>query len=197
VTPFRTLTARAAVLDRADVDTDQIVPKQFLKRIERSGWADTLFYDWRQEPGFELNRPAFQGAKILLAGRNFGCGSSREHAPWALQDYGFDVIIAPSFGDIFATNCVKIGIVPIVLPAEDVKQLMELVDEENGLEMTVDLEQQLITAPGGEALHFAFDPFQRERLLNGWDDIGLTLRHAGEIEEFERRRPAPISTVAL
>jgi 3-isopropylmalate/(R)-2-methylmalate dehydratase small subunit len=194
---FATTTGRAAVLDRVDVDTDQIVPKQFLKRIERTGWADTLFYDWRRDPDFELNQQAFQGARILLAGRNFGCGSSREHAPWALQDYGFDVIIAPSFGDIFATNCVKIGIVPIVLPAEEVKQLMELVDREHGSEITVDLEQQTITAPGGELLHFPFDPFQRQRLLNGWDDVGLTLRHEDEIDAFERRNAAPIDTLAI
>ena len=194
---FATTTSRVAVLDRPDVDTDQIVPKQFLKRIERTGWADALFYDWRREPGFELNNPAFEGARILLAGRNFGCGSSREHAPWALQDYGIDVIIAPSFGDIFATNCVKIGIVPIVLPAEEVKQLIQLVDRENGSEMTVDLEQQTITAPGGEAMHFPFDPFQRRRLLNGWDDIGLTLRHEADITAFEQQRVTPIDTLAL
>ena len=137
------------MLDRADVDTDQIVPKQFLKRIERTGWADTLFYDWRKDPDFELNKPAFAGAKILLAGRNFGCGSSREHAPWALQESGFDVIVAPSFADIFVSNCVKIGILPITLPAEQVRTLMDLVDREHGSEMTVDLEQQTITAPGG------------------------------------------------
>jgi len=194
---FATATGRVAVLDRPDVDTDQIIPKQFLKRIERTGWADTLFYDWRQDATFELNNPAFAGARILLAGRNFGCGSSREHAPWALQDYGFDVIIAPSFGDIFATNCVKIGILPIVLPADEVKQLMSLVDGEHGSEMTVDLEQQMITAPGGEAMHFSFDPFQRQRLLNGWDDIGLTLRHEDQIGAFEQRANAPIDTLAL
>ncbi len=194
---FRRLTARVAVLDRPDVDTDQIVPKQFLKRIERTGWADALFFDWRKDPEFELNNPAFAGAKILLAGRNFGCGSSREHAPWALQDHGFDVIVAPSFADIFVSNCVKIGIVPIVLPAEQVKQLMELVDREQGSEMTVDLEQQLIVAPGGEAIPFPFDPFTRQRLLNGWDDIGLTLRHEDAIAAYEASHPAPVDTLAL
>jgi 3-isopropylmalate/(R)-2-methylmalate dehydratase small subunit len=197
VKAFRRLTARVAVLDRPDVDTDQIVPKQFLKRIERTGWADALFFDWRKDPEFELNNPAFAGAKILLAGRNFGCGSSREHAPWALQDHGFDVIVAPSFADIFVSNCVKIGIVPIVLPAEQVKQLMELVDHEQGSEMTVDLEQQLIVAPGGEAIPFPFDPFTRERLLNGWDDIGLTLRHEDAIAAYEASHPAPVDTLAL
>jgi 3-isopropylmalate/(R)-2-methylmalate dehydratase small subunit len=197
VKAFRSTTARVAVLARADVDTDQIVPKEFLKRIERTGWADALFFDWRKDPDFELNKPAFAGARILLAGRNFGCGSSREHAPWALQDAGYDAIIAPSFADIFVSNCVKIGIAPIVLPAEQVKQLMELVDEEHGSEMTVDLEQQTIVAPGGEVVHFPFDPFQRQRLLNGWDDIGLTLRHADAIAAFEAGNEAPIHTHSL
>jgi 3-isopropylmalate/(R)-2-methylmalate dehydratase small subunit len=194
---FTHTTGRVAVLDRADVDTDQIVPKQFLKRIERTGWADTLFFDWRKDPAFELNNPAFTGARILLAGRNFGCGSSREHAPWALQEFGFDVIVAPSFGDIFVSNCVQIGIVPISLPAEQVHSLMELIDREHGSEMTVDLEQQTITAPGGEVLHFPFDPFQRHRLLNGLDDIGLTLEHEPEIGAFERSRKPAVDTLAL
>ncbi|MFN8185551.1 MAG: 3-isopropylmalate dehydratase small subunit [Gaiellales bacterium] len=194
---FAAATARVAVIDRPDVDTDQIVPKQFLKRIERTGWADALFFDWRQDPEFELNNPAYAGAKILLAGPNFGCGSSREHAPWALQDYGFDVIIAPSFADIFVSNCVKIGIVPIVLPAERVKELMELVDREHGSELTVDLEQQLIVAPGGEAISFPFDPFTRRRLLNGWDDIGLTLRHEGSITAYEAAHRPAVHTLTL
>ena len=195
--PFVRTTGRVAVLDRADVDTDQIVPKQFLKRIERTGWADVLFHDWRQDPAFELNRPAFAGARILLAGRNFGCGSSREHAPWALQEYGFEVVIAPSFADIFVSNCVKIGLVPIVLPAEQVKALMERVDPERGDEMTVDLEEQMIVAPGGEAMWFPFDAFQRRRLLNGLDDIGLSLEHEAEITSYESEHPAPVSTLAL
>jgi 3-isopropylmalate/(R)-2-methylmalate dehydratase small subunit len=194
---FTSTTGRVAVLDRADVDTDQIVPKQFLKRIERTGWADTLFYDWRQDPEFELNTPAFAGARVLVAGRNFGCGSSREHAPWALQEFGFDVIVAPSFADIFVSNCVKIGIVPISLPAEQVRELMDLVDREHGSEMTVDLEQQTITVPGGEVLHFPFDPFQRHRLLNGLDDVGLTLAHEPEITAFEGSHEPPVDTLAL
>jgi 3-isopropylmalate/(R)-2-methylmalate dehydratase small subunit len=195
--PFVRTTGRVAVLDRPDVDTDQIVPKQFLKRIERTGWADTLFFQWRQDPAFELNNPAFVGAKILLAGRNFGCGSSREHAPWALQEYGFEVIVAPSFADIFVSNCVKIGLVPIVLPPEEVRQLMDLVDRDQGSEMTVDLEEQTITAPGGEVLAFPFDPFQRHRLLNGLDDIGLTLGREADIAAFEAAHAARVDTLAL
>ncbi len=195
--PFVRTTGRVAMLDRPDVDTDQIVPKQFLKRIERTGWADALFFDWRRDPEFELNNPAFAGARILLAGRNFGCGSSREHAPWALQDYGFEVIVAPSFADIFVSNCVQIGLVPIVLPPERVRELMALVDREHGSEMTVDLEQQTITAPGGEVLHFPFDASQRYRLLNGLDDIGVTLAREAQIAAYESARPAPIDTLAV
>lgn len=199
--PFRSTTGKAAVLDRADVDTDQIMPKQFLKRIERTGFGEFLFYDWRYDadgrprPDFELNDPACAGARILLAGRNFGSGSSREHAPWGLQDYGFEVVIAPSFGDIFASNCVKIGLVPIVLPHDQVKRLMELAAD--GSELTVDLEQQLVLAPGGEALHFPFDPSQRHRLLNGLDDIGLSLAHEAEIAAYEESHTAPVDTLAL
>ncbi len=195
--PFVRTTGRVAALDRPDVDTDQIVPKQFLKRIERTGWADALFFDWRRDPDFELNNPAFAGARILLAGRNFGCGSSREHAPWALRDHGFEVIVAPSFADIFVSNCVQIGLVPIVLPPERVRELMALVDREHGSEMTVDLEQQTITAPGGEVLHFPFDASQRHRLLNGLDDIGVTLAREAEIAAYESARPAPIDTLAV
>ncbi len=199
--PFRSVTGKAAVLDRPDVDTDQIVPKQFLKRIERTGFGEFLFYDWRYDadgrprPDFELNAETSAGARILLAGRNFGCGSSREHAPWALQDYGFEAVVAPSFGDIFASNCVKIGLVPIVLPADQVKQLMELAAD--GSELTVDLEQQLVLAPGGEALHFPFDPSQRHRLLNGLDDIGLSLAHEADIAAYEASHAARVDTLAL
>jgi 3-isopropylmalate/(R)-2-methylmalate dehydratase small subunit len=181
---FRRLTARAAALDRADVDTDQIMPKQFLSRIERTGYGQFLFHDWRQDPRFELNRPEAAGARILLTGRNFGCGSSREHAPWGLQDYGFDVVVAPSFGDIFRQNCVKIGLVPVVLPAEDVKRLLSF----SGRELTVDLEAQTVTDPEGVSTPFEFDPFDRRRLLEGLDDIGLTLMYEADIEAFERER---------
>jgi 3-isopropylmalate/(R)-2-methylmalate dehydratase small subunit len=155
VKPLREVTGRVAVLDRPDVDTDQIIPKQFLKRIERTGYGQFLFYDWRldedgnERPGFELNRQEFRGASILLSGRNFGCGSSREHAAWALQDHGFDAVVAPSFGDIFRTNAGKIGLLAIALPADEVERLMESVDLDTGSEMTVDLERQVIVAPRG------------------------------------------------
>jgi len=185
--PFRRVTSRAAVLDRGDVDTDQIIPKQFLKRIERTGFGEFLFYDWAQDPNFELNRPEAKGAKILLTGRNFGCGSSREHAPWALQDWGFEAVVAPSFGDIFRTNCIKIGLIPVVLPQEQVKALME----ESG-ELTVDLEAQTVGP-----YSFEFDPFERECLLEGLDDIERALQHGDEISAFETGHPPRFATTAL
>jgi 3-isopropylmalate/(R)-2-methylmalate dehydratase small subunit len=188
---FRSVTGRIAVLDRADVDTDQIIPKQFLKRIERTGYGDFLFHDWRQDPEFELNRPEAAGATILVAGRNFGCGSSREHAAWALQDYGFDVIVAPSFGDIFATNSTQIGLLTIALPDEQLDGLKA------ASEATVDLEAQTIAADGGPSISFDFDPFRRHKLLNGLDDIGLTLEHEDDIAAYESARPARVDTTAL
>jgi len=191
VKPFTRLRGRVVVLDRADVDTDQIIPKQFLKRIERTGYGEFLFYDWRKDPGFELNRPEAAGAEILVAGRNFGCGSSREHAAWALQDYGFKAIVAPSFGDIFATNAAQIGLLTVTLPAERVQELGA------AAALTIDLEQQTITAPDGTATGFEFDPFVRHRLLNGLDDIGLTLEHEEAITAFEHARPGPVDTTAL
>jgi 3-isopropylmalate/(R)-2-methylmalate dehydratase small subunit len=203
VKSFRKTTARVAVLDRPDVDTDQIVPKQFLKRIERTGFGQFLFNDWRNDPegsprpDFVLNDPAFAGARILLAGRNFGCGSSREHAGWALQDYGFDVVIAPSFGDIFRTNCGKIGLVAIQLPAAEVKRLMESVDLDRGSELTVDLEAQTITDASGREVPFDFDEATRHRLLDGLDEIGLTLQHEDAIAEYESSHPAGVTTAAL
>lgn len=184
---------RVAVLDRPDVDTDQIVPKQFLKRIERTGYGQYAFFDWRfdeegRERGdFELNQPQFEGARILLAGRNFGCGSSREHAAWALQDYGFDVVIATSFGDIFRSNAAKVGMVIVQLPEDQVKFLMESVDLDRGSEVVVDLEAQTVTAPSGRVLPFAIDPSARHRLLNGLDDIDLTLEHEAAISAYEAR----------
>jgi 3-isopropylmalate/(R)-2-methylmalate dehydratase small subunit len=196
VNPFVRTTGRVAVLDRPDVDTDQIIPKQFLKRIERTGWEDGLFFDWRKDPAFELNNPAYAGAKILLAGRNFGCGSSREHAPWALQDSGYEVIVASSFADIFVSNCVKTGLVPIVLPAAEVQTLMDLVDREHGTEMSVDLEKQTITA-SGEVFAFPFDPGTRHRLLNGLDDIGLSLQHEADIDAYEDAHGGRVDTLAL
>jgi len=196
VKPLRVVSGRVAVLDRPDVDTDQIIPKQFLKRIERTGYGEFLFFDWRYDeqgeprPGFELNRPEFAGAKILLAGRNFGCGSSREHAAWALQDYGFDVVIAPSFGDIFRSNAGKIGMLAVQLDEADVKRLMEGVDLDRGSTMTVDLERCVLVGPTGEQLPFEVDGATRHRLLNGLDDIGLTLEHEADIAAFEARRAA-------
>ena len=191
---FRTITGRAAVLDRADVDTDQIIPKQFLKRIERTGYGEFLFFDWMKEPGFGLRRPEFAGAEILLAGRNFGCGSSREHAAWALQDYGFAVVIAPSFGDIFRTNALKIGLVPIALEAEEVRALMQAAPLGP---LTVDLKTQQITAPNGRVIPFDFDAFARECLLQGLDEIALTLQRDDAITAFERSYSAPVDTTAL
>jgi 3-isopropylmalate/(R)-2-methylmalate dehydratase small subunit len=175
VKAFRRVTSRAVVLDRPDVDTDQIIPKQFLKRIERSGFGEFLFFDWRKDPSFELNG---QEGKILLAGRNFGCGSSREHAPWALEDYGFEAIVAPSFGDIFRQNSLKIGLLPVTLPEEQVRELMERARA--GEEITVDLEAR--TAGG---FPFELDDFTRECLLEGLDEIALTLRDEPAIAAYE------------
>jgi 3-isopropylmalate/(R)-2-methylmalate dehydratase small subunit len=187
---LRTLTGRVVVLDRADVDTDQIIPKQFLKRIERTGYGEFLFYDWRKDPGFELNRPEAAGASILVTGRNFGCGSSREHAAWALQDYGFDVVVAPSFGDIFAGNAAQIGLLTVALPEEQVRELA------GASELTVDLESLTIAA-ADRTIPFEYDPFRRHKLLNGLDDIALTLEHEAEIARFESAHPAQLDTTAL
>jgi 3-isopropylmalate/(R)-2-methylmalate dehydratase small subunit len=199
--PFRRVSGPVAVIDRTDVDTDQIIPKQFLKRIERTGFGQFLFFDWRFDqtglprPDFELNDPDAAGAKILLAGANFGCGSSREHAAWALQDYGFEVVIAPSFGDIFATNCLKIGLVTIVLPPAELRRLMDSIG--GGTFAEVDLERQLIVDPDGREIPFDFDPFQRECLLNGLDDIARSLAHEDALQEYETSHPPRVSTTAL
>jgi 3-isopropylmalate/(R)-2-methylmalate dehydratase small subunit len=188
---FTRHTGRVAVLDRADVDTDQIIPKQFLKRIERTGYGEFLFHDWRQDPDFELNRPEYAGASILVAGRNFGCGSSREHAAWALQDYGFEVVVAPSFGDIFASNSAQIGLVTIALAEDEVGRLME------ARKLTVDLAALTITDQFGRSVEFTFDPFSRHKLLNGLDDIALTIEHEDEIAAFEASRPGRVDTAGL
>ena len=189
--PVHRVTGRVAVLDRTDVDTDQIIPKQFLKRIERTGYGEFLFFDWRKDAAFELNRPEYAGAAILVTGRNFGCGSSREHAAWALQDYGFDVVIAPSFSDIFTSNCAQIGLLVVTLPAEEVRELM------GSSELTVDLEAQTISDPAGRTVSFDFDPFLRRRFLNGLDDIALTLEHEPAITAFEAGRLGGVDTTAL
>ncbi|HEY5098751.1 MAG TPA: 3-isopropylmalate dehydratase small subunit [Gaiellaceae bacterium] len=173
---FRSVTSTAVVLDRPDVDTDQIIPKQFLKRIERSGFGEFLFFDWRKNPEFEINH---QRGKILIAGRNFGCGSSREHAPWALEDYGFEAIVAPSYGDIFRQNSLKIGLLPVELPADQVRDLMDRARA--GEELTVDLEAR---TAGGHP--FELDDFSRECLLEGLDEIGLTLREEAAIAAYEQ-----------
>jgi 3-isopropylmalate/(R)-2-methylmalate dehydratase small subunit len=191
--PFTVLTGRVCVLDRPDVDTDQIIPKQFLKRIGRTGYGEFLFNDWRyDEDGspraeFELNRPEFAGAKVLLAGRNFGCGSSREHAAWALTDWGIQVVIAPSFGDIFRTNGGNNGMVIIALPDGEVKRLMESVDLDGGSEMSVDLERNVVIAPDRRELPFEIDQTTRHRLLNGLDEIAMTLEHEDAITAYEAR----------
>ena len=200
---FETLSGIVMSLDRPNVDTDAIIPKQFLKSIKRSGFGPNLFDAWRYldqgEPGkdntgrplnpdFVLNQPRYQGAQILLARENFGCGSSREHAPWALLDYGFRVIIAPSFADIFYNNCFKNGILPIILPAEVVDQLFKQVEAEEGYSLTVDLGAQTITKPDGEVITFEIDTFRKHRLLNGLDDIGLTLEHVDDIRVYEEKR---------
>lgn len=194
--PFTVHTGLVASLDRVNVDTDQIIPKQFLKRIERTGFGEALFFDWRfnadgsPNPDFELNQPRFQGASVLLARDNFGCGSSREHAPWALNDYGFISVIAPSFADIFYNNCFKNGMLPIKLSAEQVEELFQRTKTNEGYRITIDLEQEVITDNAGLRLEFKIDPFRRECLLKGLDDIGLTLQHTDKISAYEAQRVA-------
>jgi 3-isopropylmalate/(R)-2-methylmalate dehydratase small subunit len=180
----RVVEGPVSVLDRADVDTDQIIPKQFLKRVERTGFGEFLFYDWAKEPGWELPRNP-----ILVAGRNFGCGSSREHAPWALQDYGFEAVVAPSFADIFYSNCTKIGLLPVALAEDDVRALMD------AGEARIDLEARTVGFAGREVA-FEIDDEIRHRLLNGLDDIGVTLQQADAIERYERERErrGPVTT---
>ncbi|HWE86842.1 MAG TPA: 3-isopropylmalate dehydratase small subunit [Terracidiphilus sp.] len=190
---FRTLTALAAPLDRANVDTDQIIPKQFLKRIERTGYGDFLFFDWRQTPDgepvkdFVINDPRYRDAQILIAGKNFGCGSSREHAAWALSDYGFRCVIAPTFADIFFSNAGKNGIVLARLSEEQVSELMQKAQTTPGYKLTVSLEDQTVNDGQGFSAQFEMDPFRRFCLLEGLDDIGLTLRHAEELDAFEKQ----------
>jgi 3-isopropylmalate/(R)-2-methylmalate dehydratase small subunit len=193
--PFRIDTGLAVALEQPNIDTDQIIPKQFLKRVERTGFGQYLFYDWRfkasgeRDASFILNRPRYQGATILLAGRNFGCGSSREHAPWALLDYGFRAVIAPSFADIFANNCMKNGIVPVVLSEEEVSELMRRSQGLEGYGLTVDLERCVVRDASSFEAPFLIDDFRRHCLLEGLDDIGLTLRYESQLAAYENRRP--------
>jgi 3-isopropylmalate/(R)-2-methylmalate dehydratase small subunit len=200
---FTTLHALAVPLDRANVDTDAIIPKQFMKSIRRTGFGDNLFDEWRyldrgepgqdvsrrpRNPDFALNLPRYAGAQILLARENFGCGSSREHAPWALRDFGIRALIAPSFADIFHGNCFKNGLLPITLDAATVDRLFALVDATPGLKLAIDLAAQTVTPDGGAAIHFDIDPARKHRLLNGLDDIGLTLQRADRIRAYEAQR---------
>lgn len=186
-----------APLRRANVDTDQIMPKQFLKRVERTGYGDFLFHQWRQtEPDFVLNRPEYRLAKALITGANFGSGSSREHAPWGLQDWGFEAIVAPSFADIFRSNCTKIGLLPVELSEKEVAWLMELAESDPSAEVRIDLATQTVSCSDGSSTdqphfeaRFQLDPYTKWRLQNGFDDIGLTLRHTEEIDRFELTRP--------
>jgi 3-isopropylmalate/(R)-2-methylmalate dehydratase small subunit len=188
VEQIKRVSGKALPLGFSDVDTDQIVPSDALKRIERTGFGQFLFSEWREDPDFVINRPEHEGAVVLLAGENFGCGSSREHAPWALQDYGFGAIIAPSFADIFRNNCAKIGLLAIQLSEETVKKLLGAARKDPEAEITVDLENRTVTGPGVETT-FEMDDFTRHRLLNGLDDIGLTLTHEEDLEAFEQSRP--------
>ena len=194
--PVIRITGRAVPLDRADVDTDQIIPASWLKRIERTGFGEGLFSAWRADPEFVLNRAEYGGAKVLIAGPNFGSGSSREHAAWALQDYGFAAVISPRFADIFRGNSLKIGLLPVQLPPETVERLMAAVTADPTIEVTVDLDTRTVSAPAaGIAASFDIDDFTRYRLMNGLDDIGLTLQHDDAITAFEAGRPGYLPSV--
>jgi len=187
VDPVSQVSGRMAPLDRADVDTDQIIPKQFLKRIERTGYGPFLFFDWRAGGSFVLDKPEHAGASVLVTGANFGCGSSREHAPWALRDFGFKAILSASFADIFLANCYKTGMLAVTLPERQVRHLLDLASEDPAAVVTVDLEKQEVRGDGF-AYRFAVDPFARECLLGGLDEIGLVEKHDGDIAAFESRR---------
>ncbi len=193
--PYTKHTSIAALMDRSNVDTDQIIPKNFMKKVERTGFGIHLFHNWRflednvtPNPDFELNKPAFQGAKILVAGENFGCGSSREHAPWAIADYGFNTIISTSFADIFFSNCFKNSILPIKVSKEELAALMAEIAANEGVQFTVDLEAQKVTTPGGLEISFEVDAFRKQSLLEGLDDIAWTLKHEDKITAFEEKQ---------
>ena len=191
--PYNKHESIAALMNRSNVDTDQIIPKQFLKKVERSGFGIHLFHDWRfnddgsDNTGFELNKPAFKGAKILVAGDNFGCGSSREHAPWAIADYGFNTIISSSYADIFYNNCFKNSILPIVATKEQLAKLMDEIDTNEGVQFVIDLENEMFTTPAGNGFKFEIDPFRKNNLLKGLDDIGLTLLQTNKIDQYEAK----------
>jgi 3-isopropylmalate/(R)-2-methylmalate dehydratase small subunit len=187
---FRRLTSVVTPLDRVNVDTDQIIPKQFLKRIERTGYGEFLFFDWRKDKNFELNHPHYKGSQILVAAKNFGCGSSREHAAWALSDYGFRCVIAPSFADIFYSNAGKNGILLVTLAEEQVQTLLDRAAKTEGYKLTVSLEDQTVKDALGFSASFTMDPFRRYCLLEGLDDIGLSLRHAEALDRFEQKHDA-------
>ncbi len=194
MTPYTNHSSVAALMDRSNVDTDQIIPKQFLKKVERSGFGIHLFHDWRYHSDgsdnidFELNKTAFKGAKILLAGDNFGCGSSREHAPWAIEDYGFNTIISTSYADIFFNNCFKNGILPIVVTRKELDMLMQQVRDNEGIKLNIDLPKQTITTPDGTVVSFDIDAFRKQNLISGLDDIGMTLQNVDKIDSFEARQ---------
>ncbi|MFZ0665572.1 MAG: 3-isopropylmalate dehydratase small subunit [Acidimicrobiales bacterium] len=188
--PVTVITGRAVPLDRSDVDTDQIIPADWLKRVERTGFGVGLFSEWRDDRNFVLNKPEHAGATILVAGPSFGVGSSREHAVWALMDYGFEAVVSERFGDIFRNNCTKMGLLPVVVEPEVARALMDAVSDDPDLEITIDVAKSTIEAPAvGISATFPLDEFTRERLLNGWDEIGLTLRHVGDIDAYEKSRP--------
>jgi 3-isopropylmalate/(R)-2-methylmalate dehydratase small subunit len=199
---FTTHTGLVLALNRVNVDTDQMIPKQFLKGLTREGYGRVLFYDWRYLPGekpnpdFELNFPRYKGSSILLAGANFGCGSSREHAPWGILDYGFHVVIAPSYADIFYNNCFKNGILPVTLPQEEVDELFKRTEHNIGYQLTVDLPAQTVSDAQGLKYAFEVDPFRKNCLLKGLDDIGLTLEHESDISAYERKSNPHVSQFA-
>jgi 3-isopropylmalate/(R)-2-methylmalate dehydratase small subunit len=201
VQPFRTHKGKVVPLDRANIDTDQIIPKQFLKRIERTGFGEFLFYDWRRgkdgspDPSFSLNHPRYAGASVLVTGKNFGCGSSREHAVWALDDFGFRAVIAPSFADIFANNCVKNGVLTVVLTEEEVAEITRRAAEHPDYHLRIDLEQCKVEDQRGFSATFQIDDFTRHCLLHGLDDIGLTLQHEADITTYEAKHPVAVKIV--
>ncbi len=188
--PIKIITGRAVPLERSDVDTDQIIPSDWLKRVERTGFGAGLFAEWRDDRNFVLNNPEYVGANILIAGNNFGTGSSREHAVWALTDYGFEAVVSSKFADIFRNNCTKQGLLPVEVTPEIDRELLEAIKADPALEVTIDVEKKLLEVPAvGISTSFPLDDFTKERLLNGWDDIGLSLRYEGEILQFEGKRP--------